>query len=154
MANTAYYVMVVKGDNDKIRKFIEEAREETDYLFYDFDGDDIKYSDGKAVIYDGARWSVWSSTLIEHFGSDDYSNSWIIKKSKDYGLAIRYRGYETGCCFTEDFEVVNGEVRIDDCETIEVDVTYDDENFYDWWDDKEFELSDWIWEIDYESEAK
>lgn len=114
MANIAKYVMVIKGTDDCIRKFIDEAKP-NQRLFYADEDINISIEKEKAVISCGAAWSVASSTKIDwNKDTDDYSNSWLVQKSKDYNLSIRYRAYEPLCGFTEDFEVINGEVTLDE----------------------------------------
>lgn len=125
MSNYSCYSMVIKGDTGKIKRFIKEAKEETS-LFCSNCGD-ITFRDNLVELWDEARWSVRCSTLIDKTNFyDDYDNNWLVKKSKDYGLSIRYREYEYSIGFIVDFEVMNGDVLLDD--------EYDTSYVYDMYD--------------------
>ena len=124
MANMATYKMVVKGSNENVRKFVAKARKETG-LFYGENYHPVRYEEGKATLLNGAWKSVWASTAIDTSCYDiDYNNSWIVKMSKELNLTIGYRSYEPGYGFTENFEVINGEVVTDES----ADMMIDEEN--------------------------
>ena len=137
MPNYCYYQMCVKGSKKNVDEFIKVINAHYDYGTMEFSHDrhffrvfeancdEIEEVDDdvyKAYISGDCAWSVSTCMLENGYYKDVkerypkyFRGTTLPIESQRLNLAIEVYSEECGMCFSEHYQIVNGEMLIDEC---------------------------------------